>query len=145
MSGSGTRRISTGRSAATMATRRRACARSFAVPVTRDWRDAPNSRPRALGPAHLGSSIQNRANDLVVPGPAAEVARKPVANLGLGGVGVAIEQRFRGDQHARRAEAALKRGVLEEFLLQRVQVMALRHAFYRLDRFAFRLDRQHQA
>src|SRR4051795_9441287 len=104
MSGLETCRISTGRSAATMATRRRACARSFAVPVTRDWRDAPNSRPRALGPAHLGSRIQHCANDLVVAGAAAQVAGKPVAHFGFGWVRVALEQRLRGDQHARGAE-----------------------------------------
>src|SRR4029077_9823233 len=105
------------------------------------WRSADTQ----VGSAHLGCCIENSANDLVVACAAAKVAGEPVAHLGFGRVRVAIEQRFRGDQHAGRAEAALQRGVLEKFLLQWVEIVTPRNALDSLDRFAFGLDRKHEA
>src|SRR5215831_13343877 len=95
--------------------------------------------------AHLGGRIEHGADDLVVAGAAAEIAGEPVARLGLGRAGIAVEQRLGGDQQARRAEAALQRRMLEEFALQRMQAVAVRHALDGLDAMAFGLDRQHQA
>src|SRR6266536_3738493 len=93
----------------------------------------------------LGGGVENGAHHLVVAGAATEVAGEPVARLGLRRVRVAVEQGFRRDQDARRAEAALERRVLEEFSLQRMQLMSARNALDGLDRVAVRLDREHQA
>ena len=67
----------------------------------------------------------HRAHDLVVTGAAAEIAGQPEANLGLGRIGVALEQRLGRDQEARRADAALQGGMLEELALQRMQLVAV--------------------
>src|SRR5215813_13970577 len=89
--------------------------------------------------AHLGGGIEHGADHLVVAGAAAEIAGEPVARLGLGRAGIAVEQRLGGDQQARRAEAALQRGVLQKLALQRMQLVAARHALDGLDLAAFRL------
>ena len=65
------------------------------------------------------------ADDLVVAGAAAEIAGQPVAHLGLGRIGIALQQRLGGDEEAGRADAALQRGVLEELALQRMQLSPL--------------------
>jgi len=56
-----------------------------------------------------------------------------------------IHQRLGGHQEARRTDAALQRPELEELLLQRMQVIALRHALDGGDPAALGLGRQHQA
>src|SRR4029077_14572116 len=89
--------------------------------------------------------IEHRLDNLVVPGAAAQVAREPVAHLFLGRIGVALEERLRRDEHARRADAALERGVLEELLLQRVELVALGHALDRLYRSSLQLGAEDQA
>ena len=76
------------------------------------------------GSSHLGGGVEHRAHDLVVAGAAAQVAGQPVAHLRLGGVRALFQQRLGGDQEARRADAALQRGVLQELALQRVQLLA---------------------
>src|SRR5262249_32567955 len=76
-------------------------------------------RGRVLA-AHDGRRVEHGAHDLVVAGAAAGIAGEPIARLFLGRVFVLVEERLRGDDEARRAEAALQRGVLEEFLLDRV-------------------------
>src|SRR5450759_5332609 len=96
-------------------------------------------------PTQLGSSVKNGADDLVVAGAPAKVAGEPVARLGFRRVRIAVKQGLGRDQQARRAEAALKRRMLEEFPLQRVEIMAPRQALDRLDRVTFGLDRKHQA
>src|SRR6185437_8611312 len=55
-------------------------------------------------------------DDVLVSGAAADAARDRGADLLLGGVGVLVQQRPRGHQHARRAEAALERVHLVEAL-----------------------------
>src|SRR5713101_5491780 len=52
---------------------------------------------------------QHRFDDLRVAGTAAEIAGEGLAHVVLGGRGIRGEQRARGEQHARRAEAALGR------------------------------------
>src|SRR5437867_1997768 len=83
---------------------------------------------------HFRGSVHHRLDDLVVPGAAAEIARQPVADLGLGRVGIPLEQGLRGDEEARRADAALERGVLEELLLEGMERLAGGHALDGLDR-----------
>src|SRR5438105_3381936 len=68
-----------------------------------------------------------------------------VTDFGLGRVGIALEQRLRRDQEARRADAALQRCHLDELLLQRMQLVALGHAFDGLDLGVLGLGRQDQA
>src|SRR5919108_2367435 len=93
----------------------------------------------------VGGGIHHGAHDLVVAGAAAEIAGQPVAHLGLAGIRIAVEQGFRGDQEARRTDAALQGGMLQKFLLQRMQLLAVRHALNGLDRAALGFGRQHQA
>src|SRR4030095_15833893 len=85
-----------------------------------------------LRPPHFTGGIEHRLDNLVVPGAAAQVPRQPVAHLFLGRVEIALQQRFRRDEDAGRADAALERCVLQELLLQRVQLLAVGHALYRL-------------
>ena len=100
----------------------------------RRWR-CSIERSSSLPPLHLGGGIQHGADDLVVAGAAAQIAGEPVAHLGpRSGSGSRRAAPWPRRSEARRAEAALQRGVLEEFLLQRVQVVALGHALDRLDR-----------
>src|SRR5579885_1361788 len=99
----------------------------------------------ALLRPHLGGGVLDGAHHLVIPGAAAEVARDPIADLGLGRIEVAVEQRLRGDQQARRAEAALQRRVLQELLLYGMQLAAGGEALDGLDRVPFGLDGEHQA
>src|SRR5678815_5410244 len=95
--------------------------------------------------SHFRGSGHHRFHDLVVPGAPAEIAREPVADLGLRRLDIALEQRLRGDEDARRADPALQRGVLEELLLERMEGLAVRHALDRLDRAAPRLAAEHEA
>src|SRR5688572_24883785 len=95
--------------------------------------------------AHFSGGVEHRLDDLVVTGAAAEVARQPVAHLFFSRIVVAFQQRLRRDQHARRADAALERGVLEELALERVQLVAVGHALDRLNRLAVQLGAKHQA
>ncbi len=85
------------------------------------------------------------ADDLVVAGAAAQVARQPVADFALAGIGLAFEQRLGRDDEAGRAEAALQRPVLEELALDRMQFAALGNALDRCDRAALGLGGEHQA
>jgi hypothetical protein len=62
-----------------------------------------------------------RVDDLSIPGAAAEVAGKRLADLALAGVGAPLEQIGCGDDEARRAEAALDRTRCEEGVLDRVE------------------------
>src|ERR1051325_7537287 len=89
--------------------------------------------------------VEHGADDLVVAGAAAKIAGKPIAGLFLGRVLVLVEQRLRRDDKDGGAEAALQGGVLEEFLLHRMQLVALGDALDRGDRAAFGLDAEHQA
>jgi hypothetical protein len=95
--------------------------------------------------SHFGGGIEDGTDDLVVAGAPAEVAGEPVTRLGLARIRIAVEQRLGGDQQARRTEAALQRRMLQEFSLQRMQVLPARHALDGLDRAALRLHRKHQA
>ena len=67
-------------------------------------------------------------NDLVIAGASAKIARQRIANLGLARMRIVIEQRLGRHQEAGSANTALEAGVLEELLLQRMQLGALREA-----------------
>src|SRR5665811_2485147 len=96
-------------------------------------------------PSQFGGGGENGADDLVVAGAPAEVAGEPVARLGFRRVRIAVQQGLGRDQHARRTKSALKRRMLEEFSLQRMEIMAPCQALDRLDRVTFGFDRKHQA
>src|SRR5216684_4461951 len=85
------------------------------------------------GLPHFGGHVEDRSDDLVVTGAAAKIAGQPVADFGFGRIGVLGEQRARRHQEARRADAALECGHLDELLLQGMQLVAVGHAFDGLD------------
>ena len=63
----------------------------------------------------------HRADDGGVAGAPADLARDGLADRLVARVGIAVEQRARGQQHPRRAEAALQPVALHEALLDRVE------------------------
>jgi len=69
-----------------------------------------------------------------ITGAPAEIAIHVSNDLFAGWPRIFIEQRFRGQNHSRGAEAALKREVIEKRLLQRMQF---------LGRFSQAFDGQH--
>jgi len=76
-------------------------------------------------PPHHRGGVEHGADDLVIAGAAAQIAGQPIAGVLFGWVLVLVEERPCGGLlKARRAEAALQRGVLEEFLLHRMQRVA---------------------
>src|SRR5215218_132254 len=81
----------------------------------------PERPPTRIPPTHRQP---DRGEHLLVPGAAAEVAGQGLADLGVGGGGVAGEQVVGGDDQAGGAEAALDRAGFDERLLDRVQVIA---------------------
>src|SRR5215217_3484469 len=64
----------------------------------------------------------DRGDDVLVARAATDAAGDRGADLLLGRVGVLVQQRARGHQHARGAEAALQRVLLVEALLDRVEL-----------------------
>src|SRR5688500_2968521 len=97
------------------------------------------------GSSYLSGGRLDGAHDLVIAGAAAEIAGETEADFILGRVLVLFEQGARRDQEARRADAALQCRMLDEFALQRVQLVAIRHALDRLDLAAFGLRTEHEA
>ena len=87
----------------------------------------------------------DRLDDLLVAGAAAEVAGEALLDLGAGRVRREGEQRLRGDELARDAEAALRGAGVEERLLERMEPIAGRQPLDGADGRAVRLDREHQA
>src|ERR1700722_278132 len=67
---------------------------------------------------------ENGVDDRLVAGAAADVAGNRLDHLDPAWRGVAIEERFRGHQHARRAISALGREMLHERRLQRMKLRA---------------------
>src|SRR3979490_2698791 len=60
--------------------------------------------------AHFGGGFHHRADDLVIAGAPAEIAGEPEADFLLARLRVLLQKRVGGDQHARRADAALQCG-----------------------------------
>src|SRR5439155_9102730 len=86
-----------------------------------------------------------RVEDLLVPGAAAEIAGKRLADLVVRGVRIATEQLGSCDDEARGAEAALDCPGLGECLLQRMQRTLLREALDRDDLVPVRLSCEDEA
>src|SRR5688500_2115774 len=86
-----------------------------------------SSLPRAQLPAP-------RFEDLRVAGTAAQVARQADANLGVSGLRRTIAKTDRGEDHAWRADAALRAAMSDEGFLHGVQLLAAGDPFDRRHR-----------
>src|SRR5690606_1964979 len=86
------------------------------------------NEPLALCCKPLGAFLHG-ADNLVITGTPAKIPGQVKANLLFSGLWVFLQQRFRGDDKARRADAALKRGPFEEALLNRMQMGSVGNAF----------------
>src|SRR5436190_20310097 len=76
----------------------------------------------------------DRADNPWISAAPAQVAVHPLADLRFAGLGVALEQRRRRDDHPARAVAALESSLLQKRLLCRVQRFTPRTAGQSLDR-----------
>ena len=65
-----------------------------------------------------GAGFEHGRDDRDIAGAAAEIARQHLAYAGLVAIGLGAEQRMRGGDHPRRAEAALQRVMLAKRGLQ---------------------------
>ena len=70
---------------------------------------------------HALGGQQHGVDDLLIAGAAAKVAFEGLARLGPRGMGVFGQQGIGGENHARRAKAALDGAVGDEGFLERVQ------------------------
>src|SRR5258706_4037773 len=95
--------------------------------------------------AHLLGRVLHGLDDIHVARAAAQVPADGLADLLLARIPVAYEERARGHQHARRAEAALQTVLLGEALLHRMELAALLQALDRGDLRAVGLHREHGA
>ena len=86
----------------------------------------------------------DRLDDLLIAGAAAEHAAQGILDRRLVGPGIALQQVRRRHQHARRADAALGRAMIEEGLLQGRHAGQIREPFDRGDRLAGELSAGHQ-
>src|ERR1700730_11058951 len=87
----------------------------------------------------------NRVDDGLIAGAAAVIARKMRADLFAARNAAAGQQFLRGEQHPRRAVAALQGVARDERLLQIGDLIRIGHAFDGVDARAVALHRQHQA
>src|ERR1700740_66519 len=87
--------------------------------MARSPRDLCRVRPQ------LGGGVAHRLDDVHVAGAAAEVARDRLPDLRLAGMGVRLQQRITGHQHARRAVAALQAVLLPEAFLDGMELAVL--------------------
>src|SRR5215469_14220467 len=106
-------------------------------------------RIRPLIVSHGLSSLLRGSRDGGAYSPvgaaAANVAAQSVQQIFCAGIGILVEYRFAGHHKPRGAEAALRRIVVDEGLLNRVQLAFLRQRFNREDLAALGLNRQHRA
>src|ERR1700704_3581089 len=104
---------------------------------------ATRQRPRSsLEPARRQV---DRGDDLRVARAPADVAGQRFADLCRGRVWHARQEVVRGNDQARRAEAALHRARFEVCVLYRVQALIGRKPFHRYDLAALCLATEHQA
>src|ERR1700731_3896559 len=66
--------------------------------------------------------------DADIPSAAAQIAGQPLLDLRQRGLRVPFEQVVGGEDHARRADAALRSATLEEALLDGMELLPLFHA-----------------
>src|SRR5207248_4104622 len=90
-------------------------------------REAVAALPWLVPPrrGQLLGGLLHRLDDVVVARAAADVALEAVADLLLGGLRVLVEQRAGGDDHPRRAEAALQAVLVPESLLDGMELAGL--------------------
>ncbi len=79
--------------------------------------DCPAGNGRDNRARRVGG-IQDGVDDLAIPGAAAEHAADRVQHVAFDGIRMRVEQRRGGDQHSRRADAALGGAMREERFLQ---------------------------
>src|SRR5215208_2698749 len=82
---------------------------------------AMRSAPGGRGGGGVLGGPADRLDDVRVAGAAADLARDRLADRGVRRVRVLVEQRARGEHHARRAEAALEPVLFHEPLLHGVE------------------------
>src|SRR5262245_15763189 len=78
---------------------------------------------RCLSGARLRGGAPDRVHDVLVARAAAEVALEPVTDLRIGRVRVPLDQLTCGEDHARRAVAALEPVLFPEADLHRVELV----------------------
>src|SRR5262245_43766291 len=86
-----------------------------------------------------GSGLAHGGENPRISAAAADVAGERLDDLLVGRVRIRREERGRGDDHSRRAIAALKRLLIQERLLRRMQASSRRESFDRRDLRAGRL------
>ena len=79
---------------------------------------APTAWPRWLGPSPTLGDVEHRLDDLAVPGASTEHAAERVHHLLLGRFRAPAQEIVSRHEHARRADAALRRAVAQERRLQ---------------------------
>ncbi len=102
-------------------------------------------RARGATRSALGSNASDRLDDLAVGTAPAEVTGHRAANLIVGGIGGAREQRLRGEDLTGRAETTLHRVVTYECLLHRIQPTVDGEPFDRRDLVPLALERERDA
>src|SRR6185437_9179280 len=108
--------------------------------LARSSRNLRNGALAKLGPGHLLRRRLDGADDALVARAAAQVARERDPDLVLAGIGVAVEQGLRRDQHAGRAEPALHAALGEELALERMQLAVVGQALDGDDLASLRLQ-----
>src|SRR4051812_16014684 len=92
-----------------------------------------SSMIRSSRPGPAARCSQDGVDDRFVAGATADVSGDRLDNFGVARGGVAVEQRFCGHQHARRAIAALRGEMFCKGALERMQCRALLQAVERFD------------
>src|SRR5215207_195759 len=117
-------------------------------PTTRSvaWRAGASVSGMAAGPLRgLCGVFLDRVQDLAVAGAAAQVADQLAADPLAARPRVALQERPGGEQHAGRAEAALRGAVAQEARLQGVEIATRGQAAHGHERAAVGLHREQQA
>src|ERR1051325_3842229 len=91
------------------------------------------------------ASSDDGLEDFYIARAAAQLSAEPGANLALVGVRRALQQTDGGDDHARRADAALRSAAGDEGFLYGVKLVVRSHAFDRPDLCAFDLHDRNEA
>src|SRR5215813_6321903 len=110
-----------------------ACVTALSRSVRRSVPTARGPPGSAGGGPELFRGPQDRLDDVLVAGAAAEVARQRPAHLFLGRIRVGVQQCLGGHHHPGGAEPALQAVLLLEALLQRVQFAGGGQALHRFD------------
>jgi hypothetical protein len=88
---------------------------------------------------HFVSSVLDRLDDVLVASASTQVSRNSPPNFLLAGVRILFQKRARRQDHARRAETALKPVLFLKSFLQRMKFAVIGHAFDGADFATIRL------